>query len=180
MPSKPDIEYITDRLGKSARAVRAEDIVSEITRQLNDKSIPALYRDKILTQRTRQYELRSPAKKLRVEVLHTLLGIELKIGNRRLLCPDLATARYLTVFARIGCEVLAVPYDITQISWIADELESSWHRMMLLIEHFTDGRSERLRNSVRRRLLEQARTEIAELGAGAKFPEFNAKTRHRQ
>jgi hypothetical protein len=51
---------------------------------------------------------------------------------------------------------------------------------MLLVEHFTDGRSERLRNSVRRRLLEQARTEIAELGAGAKFPEFNAKTRHRQ
>jgi hypothetical protein len=180
MQPKPDIEYITDRLGKSARAVRAEDIVSEINRQLVDRSIPAIYRDKILTQRTRQYELRAPAKKLRVEVLHTLLGIELKIGNRRLLCPDLATARYLTVFARVGCEVIAVPYDITQISWIADELESSWHRMMLLVEHFTDGRSERLRSSVRRRLLEQARGEIIELGAGAKFPEFNTKTRYKQ
>ena len=173
MQSKPDIEYITDRLGKSARAVRAEDIAAEITRQLDDKSIPAIYRNQILTQRTRQYELRAPAKKLRVEVLHTLLGIELKIGNRRLLCPDLATARYLAVFARVGCEVIAVPYDITKISWIADELESSWQRMMLLTEHFTDGRSARLRNSV------QARAEITELGAGSKFPEFNTKTRQR-
>ena len=177
MQSKPDIEHIKDRLGKSASAVRAEDIVAEINRQLDHKSIPRIYRDEILTQRTRQYELRAPAKKLRVEVLHTLLGIELKIGNRRLLCPDLATARYLAVFARVGAEVIALPYDITQTSCRADELESSWQRMMLLVEHFTDGRSERLRNSVRRRLLEQARAEIAELGAGSKFPEFNTRTR---
>ena len=53
-----------------------------------------------------------------------MLGIELKVANRRLLCPDLATARYLSVFARLGCDVIAVPYDITQISRIADELES--------------------------------------------------------
>lgn len=180
MQSKSEVEYITDRLGKSARAVRAEDIAAEISRQLDDKSIPAIYRDKILSQRTRQYELRAQAKKLRVEVLHTLLGIELKIGNRRLLCPDLATARYLGVFARVGCELVAVPYDITQISWIADELESSWHRMMLLVDHFTDGRSARLRNSVSRRLLEQARVEISELGAGAKFPEFNQSAGRRR
>lgn len=180
MQSKSGIEYITDRLGKSPRAVRAEDIVTEIARQLDDKSIPAIYRNKILSQRTRQYELRAPAKKLQVEVLHTLLGIELKIGNRRLLCPDLATARYLTVFARLGCELIAVPYDITQISWIADELESSWHRMILLIEHFTDGRNQRLRNSVRRRLFEMARSEIVELGAGAKFPEFTTATSQRK
>ncbi|HWO00178.1 MAG TPA: hypothetical protein VNS63_13020 [Blastocatellia bacterium] len=179
MQSDP-IEYITDRLGKSARAVRAEDIVAEINRQLDEKSIPAIYRNKILTQRTRQYELRTPAKKLRVEVLHTLLGIELKIGNRRLLCPDLATARYLSVFARVGCDLIAVPYDITRISWIADELDSSWHRMMLLMEHFTAGRSERLRNSVRRRFLQQARSEILELGAGSKFPEFNTRTKQRR
>lgn len=180
MQSKPDIENITDRLGKSARAVRAEDLVTEITRQLDDKSIPAIYRDQILTQRTRQYELRAQAKKQRVEVLHTLLGIELKMGNRRLLCPDLATARYLAVFARLGCEVIAVPYDITKISWIADELESSWHRMMLLANHFTDGRTARLRNTLGRRLLDQARADIAALGAGTKFPEFDTTTRQRR
>lgn len=173
------IESIAERVTKSARAVKAEDIAAEITRQLGEQSIAAIYRDRILSQRTRQYELRAPAKNSSVEVLHTLLGIELKIANRRLLCPDLATARYLCVFARLGCDVIAVPYDITQISRLADDLESSWHRTMLLLQHFTVGRSERLRAVVRRRLLEDVRSQISLLGAGAKFPQFNQKTRQR-
>jgi len=151
----------------------------EIERQLGEQSIEAIYRDRILAGRTRQYQLHAPAKSVRVEVLHTLLGIELKVGNRRLLCPDLATARYLAVFARLGCDVIAVPYDISQISRIADELESSWHRMILLADHFTADRSERTRSTVRRRLLESMRERISGLGAGTKFPKFNQKTRQR-
>ena len=173
-------ESITDRISKSARAVKAEDIAAEIMRQIGDQSVANIYRDRILTQRTRQYELRAPAKISTVEVLHTLLGIELKIGNRRLLCPDLATARYLSVFARLGCDRIAVPYDITQISRLADELESSWHRTMLLIDHFTVDRNERLRAVVRRRLRDEERMLIARLGAGSKFPQFNQKTRQRK
>jgi hypothetical protein len=173
------LESITDRLGKSARSVRAEDIAAEIIKQLGDQSVDSIYRDRVLAQRTRQYELRAPAKSTVVEVLHTLLGIELKIGNRRLLCPDLATARYLSVFARLGCEAIALPYDISQISRIADDLESSWHRTMLLVDHFTVGRSERLRATVRKRLLAGAREQIARLGAGSKFPKFNQNTKHR-
>jgi hypothetical protein len=179
-PKKDNIESIAERTAKSARAVKAEDIAAEITKQLGDQSIASLYRDRILSQRTRQYELNAPAKKSSVEILYTLLGIELKINNRRLLCPDLATARYLSVFARLGCGVIAVPYDITQISRLADELESSWHRTMLLVQHFTTGRSEQLRTVVRRRLLEEARSQIARLGAGTKFPQFNQRTRQKR
>lgn len=176
---RQNIESIDVHLSRGIRPVKAEDIAAEVTRQLGSLSIPAIYRDKIRPQRTRQYELRATTKKPPVEVLHTLLGIELKVGNRRLLCPDLATARYLSVFARLGCDLIAVPYDITQISWIADELESSWHRMMLLIDHWTDGRSERLRALVRRRLIGEARAAIDSLGAGSRFPEFNQPRRQR-
>ena len=180
MTTKPaNIESIHGHLSRRVRPVKAEDIAGEVTRQLGDSSLADIYRDKIRTQRTRQYEIGTPAKNSPVQVLHTLLGIELKVGNRRLLCPDLATARYLSVFARLGCDVIAIPYDITQISWIADELESSWHRMMLLIDHLTDGRSERLLAMVRRRLIAEARTAIESLGAGSKFPEFNQATRRR-
>lgn len=175
-----NVESIAERLLKSARTIKAEDIASEILRQLGRSSLSSIYRDRILTERTRQYELRAPAKSGAVEVLHTLLGIELKIANRRLLCPDLATARYLAVFARMGCDIVAVPYDITKISRIADELESSWHRMMLLVDHFTVGRTERLRTSARRRLLESERAQIAALGAGTKIPKFNQNTKQRR
>ena len=174
-----NVESIDDRRPARVRAVRAEDIAAEVTQQLGDFTLSAIYRDKIRPQRTRQYELRAPSKKTSVEVLHTLLGIELKVGNRRLLCPDLATARYLAVFARLGCDSIAIPYDITQISWIADELESSWHRMMLLVEHLTEGRSPRLRAIVSRRLIEDTRVAITSAGAGSKFPEFNQPARKR-
>ncbi|MFL6274834.1 MAG: hypothetical protein ACJ74G_06435 [Blastocatellia bacterium] len=173
------VESITGRAARSARAVKAEDIVAEISRQLKDQSITAIYQSRVLSQRTRQYELKASIKKAEVEVLHTLLGIELKIGNRRLLCPDLATARYLAIFARVGCEVIAVPYDITQISRLADELESSWQRMLLLVEHFAVGRSDRLRATIKRKLIEHTRAEILQLGAGTKFPQFNQKTKQR-
>ena len=180
MKTEPqNIESIDGHLSRRVHPVKAEDIAAEVTQQLGDLSIPAIYRDKIRPTRTRQYELRAQAKKSRVEILHTLLGIELKVGNRRLLCPDLATARYLSVFARLGCDLIAVPYDITQISWIADELESSWHRMMLLVDHLSDGRSDRLRALVRKRLIAEARAAIDSLGAGSRFPEFNqAKRQH--
>jgi hypothetical protein len=178
MKTEPqNLESIEGNLSRHIRAVKAEDIAAEVAQQLGDGSITAIYRDKIRSQRTRQYELRAPAKTSSVEVLHTLLGIELKVGNRRLLCPDLATARYLSVFARLGCNLIAVPYDITQISSIADELESSWHRMMLLIDHLTEGRSERLRAVVRKRLIGEARAAIDSLGAGSRFPEFNQPAR---
>jgi hypothetical protein len=162
-----------------SNAVRAEEIAAEILRQLGKNSIEAIYRDKILAQRTRQYEIGAQTKNSTVEILHTLLGIELKIANRRHLCPDLATARYLAVFARLGCDRVAVPYDISRISRIADELESSWHRLMLLADHLTADRSARLRARVRRRLLDDLREKVGSLGAGARFPRFNQKTRQR-
>src|ERR1044072_4755436 len=170
------VESITDRLPKSARQVKAEDIVAEIERQMGTASIASVYEKKILSQRTRQYELKAGGKLSQVEILHTLLGIELKISNRRLLCPDLATARYLSVFARLGCDLIAVPYDISQISRIADDLESSWHRMLLLIDHLTKERSIRIQSKVRQRLVSGLRTAITGLGAGEKFPQFNQKT----
>jgi hypothetical protein len=175
-----NIESIDRHPSRRIRPVKAEDIAAEVTQQLGSLSIPAIYRDKIRPKRTRQYDLPAPARGTSVEILHTLLGIELKVGNRRLLCPDLATARYLSVFARLGCELIAVPYDITQISCIADELESSWQRMMLLVDHLSDGRSERLRALVRKRLIADARAAIDSLGAGSRFPEFNQLGRQRR
>ena len=157
----------------------AEEYASQVKAELTDTWLPQIYRQRIRTKRTRAYHFEGLTNKTRVEIQHTLLGVELKAGRRRLLCPDLATARYLSVFARAGCEQVAVPYDITKISQLADELESSWHRMLLLVDHCAAGKSETFRTRIGRVLVRRIRVEISELGAGTSVPEFKQTTRQR-
>src|SRR6202790_1822397 len=116
-------------------ATPAIDCADQIKALLNESWLPQIYHERVLKIRTRSYHFGALPRRARVEIQHTLLGVELKVGRRRFLCPDLATARYLSVFARASCPDVAIPYDITQLSRVADELESSWQRMLLLIDH---------------------------------------------
>ena len=164
---------------RRAPKITAQEYAALVKGELRDTWLPHLYRDRILSKRTRSYRFEGLTRKTRVEILHTLLGVELKVGRQRLTCPDLATARYLSVFARAGCEHVAVPYDITKISPLADELESSWHRMFLLVDHHAVSESERLRTRIVRLLVGKIRNEISELGAGTSVPEFKQSTKQR-
>ncbi|MEP6708380.1 MAG: hypothetical protein ABJC05_12715 [Pyrinomonadaceae bacterium] len=163
-----------------AVATSTGQLAEEIKAELRDAWIPTIYRERIQKSRTRSYQLGVPAKNSSAEIQHTLLGVELKLGRRRMLCPDLATARYLAVFARAGCSAVAIPYDITQISHIADELESSWHRMLLMIEKLAANRPAAFRAHLRRRLISQVRDEIVLAGAGTPSPLFNQNTKQRR
>ncbi len=173
----PDIDDVTQ-----SRSGSTEGVVTEIINSLGEAWLPQIYRQHILTLRTRSYNVPAAAKGKGavVEIQHTLLGIELKINRRRVSCPDLATARYLAVFARVGCTAVAVPYDITRISRLADELESAWHRMLLLVDHFAEGRSKVFFNRVRAGIITSARQEIELAGAGTPIPQFNQNTKQRQ
>jgi hypothetical protein len=157
--------------------VKIGDVVERIKAALDLHWIPRIYRDQILTGRTRRYELRVPANQNQVEIGYTLLGIELKIGHRRLLVPDWATARYLSVFARVGVDAVAVPYDITKVSSLADELESAWQRMIMLADHHTQERSARFTALVKSRLIREVREAVAALGAGERYPKFDTNTK---
>ena len=158
----------------------AEDYVQKIKDQLAETWLPRIYRERILKLRTRSYHFENAGAAAHVVIQHTLLGVELKIGRKRLLCPDLATARYLSVFARLGCKDVALPYDITKISQLADELESSWYRMLLLVEQEAKAQSARFKARVRGLLLAKIRAEIEEAGPGTRVPEFKQTTKQRQ
>ncbi|HEU4594498.1 MAG TPA: hypothetical protein VFS10_04950 [Pyrinomonadaceae bacterium] len=163
-----------------AKGVAAPDaLVAEIRNRLGEEWPPRIYRERILTLRTRSHAVPAPKRGAEVEVQHTLLGIELKVGRRRVSCPDLATARYLAVFARAGVGNVAVPYDITKISHLADELESAWQRMLLLADFLTEGRSPSTRTRARSSAARAARGEIEEAGAGTAVPQFNQNTSQR-
>jgi len=174
-PLAPIKEVNKVRTSKS-RERSADDLLQEIEATMGESWLPNIYA-RILKLRTRSYDFPSPARSSAPEIQHTLLGIELKVGRRRMLCPDLATARYLAVFARAGCKAIAIPYDITKISHLADELESSWHRMLLLAGSLTSERKAAFGTRVRTMLIGKVRDGIAAAGAGTRIPEFKQSTK---
>jgi hypothetical protein len=147
--------------------VNAVEYVEKIQAELGEYWLAQVYRTQILKLRTRSYHFDSLKARVPVAIQHTLLGVELKVGRRRLLCPDLATARYLSVFARAGCKDIALPYDITKISQLADQLESSWYRMLLLVDFHAANETVRLRNRIRSLLIGQVRAEVLEATAAS-------------
>lgn len=153
------------------------DISAEIRESLGDNWLPAIYEAKVRSGRTRSHHLDIPAKANRAEIQYTLLGIELKVGKKRFACPDLATARYMRIFARIGCRDFALPYDISEISGIADELELSWQRSLVLIAEQHRGQSTMEAN--RTALTKAMRNEILSCGAGDPMPLFDRETKQR-
>ena len=164
---------------RKATRPTAEDYASQVKAELKEAWLPRIYAERIRKLRTRAYFFEGLAGKSSVEIQHTLLGVELKAGRRRMLCPDLATARYLSVFARAGCKQVAVPYDITKISQLADQLDSSWHRALLLADHLTEGASSALRSRIRRTLINKIRDEVESAGAGPATPTFKESTNQR-
>ena len=163
---------------KRVKKLSPHDSVQEIKSLLGEAWLPYIYRERILRTRTRSYHFGELPRNARVEIQHTLLGVELKISRRRFLCPDLAMARYLSVFARAGCNDVAIPYDITQVSRVADELESAWQHMLLLVEHNLATSAARAR--IRGLLIAKLRAEIAAAGAGTAMPEFKQSTKQRR
>lgn len=158
----------------------ASETIAAIRERLGADWLPALYRDRVRTQRTRAYTLALDSAEMRTEIFYSLLGIELKAGNKRFACPDLGTARYLQVFARIGCESCAVPYDITKIPAIADDLETSWQKSILILDEACHARSASVRGRLRSALIAELRSEIEEIGAGELMPEFRQSTKQRK
>ncbi|HEY0429386.1 MAG TPA: hypothetical protein VGC76_16515 [Pyrinomonadaceae bacterium] len=156
------------------------EIASDIKEKLADEWLPQIYEVKVRSQRTRAHRLEIPKRENRAAIQHTLLGIELKVGNKRFSCPDLSTARYLKIFARLGCREVAVPYDITKISTLADELDSSWHKILLLLEEIAKEKTPQVKGKLRAGLIKEIRDEIDEIGAGSLMPEFKQTTKQRK
>ena len=152
------------------------DVIAEIRDEMADEWLPRIYAGKVRSGRTRSYKVDIARREHEPLIQYTLLGIELKVGRKRFSCPDLATARYLRVFARLGCPQFAIPYDISLISGVADELETSWQRSMLLLEKAAGAAFAPWRT----RLAKTMRSEIDAIGPGAAMPLFDRDTRQRK
>lgn len=155
-------------------------VAEEIAASMGGDWLPTMYEEKVRTLRTRSYEFEVPRRENSAEIQYTLLGIELKVGKHRMACPDLSTARYLRVFARLGCSSVAVPYDVSAIPGLADQLEHSWQKTILHIREKTKGSSQAARARIRSLTVSAIRDEIAKIGAGEKMPLFKTSTKQRK
>ena len=144
--------------------------IDDLKASLGEFWIPDIYA-RVRAGRTRAISMNIPERANSPEILHTLLGVELKIGKMRIACPDLATARYLQVFSRLGVTEVAVPYDISRISSVADDLETGWQRMNLMLADATP----RERNAA----IRAVREVIKGSGPGDLMPAFDTPTRQR-
>jgi hypothetical protein len=145
-------------------------LVHDIKAEIGEDWLPCVYEKRVRSGRTRAHALEVSPRENLATIQYTLLGIELKVGRRRFSCPDLATARYLRVFARIGVRKFAIPYDISQISTIADDLETGWQRALLMLEK---------KNGSRTSLIRAMRDEITAIGPGEPMPLFDRETKQR-
>ncbi len=155
------------------------DEVSKIRLALKTDWIPDIYLNQIRPLRTRSIELEIPERENSTEILETLLGFELKVGRRRIASPNLPTAHYLQIFAQIGCRNVAVPYDITSIPLICNDLERSWGRLTMVLEAQGIGRSPQQFGKLRAAVIRLIRDEIKKAGAGELMPLFNKSTKQR-
>ncbi len=154
--------------------------VAEIRNAIGDSWIPQIYADRVRPLRTRAFEMDIAERESSPEIMDTLLGCELKAGRVRVQCPTRPVARYLAVFARLGCRKVAVPYDITQIPELADEFERAWTVTERQLALAAAGLSPQSAGRLRAALIREMRTEIAKIGSGELMPLFDTSTKQRK
>lgn len=74
-----------------------------------------------------------PGRKCSPQIVESFLGYEILIGRKRLTCPDMATARYLKIFAEIGMKEILVPYDPTKTAELLPGLEKKLDQIKELV-----------------------------------------------
>ena len=89
-------------------------------------------------------------------IINTLLGFELQIRDRRFTCPDMATARFLRIFAKIGVSEVMVPLDPTLTADILPEIEKNWNEFSRICRELESGE----RKALARRLHDRLKAKV--------------------
>ena len=89
--------------------------------------IEAIYRERVLDGRVRFVSL--PGRMCSPRIMDTFLGFEIRAGSRKVVCPDITSARYLVIFTELGLDRVYIPYDPTRTARILPDLEHSFRRV---------------------------------------------------
>ncbi len=103
-------------------------------------------------------------RKCEPRILHTFLGFELKVAQKRITCPDMSTAHYLHIFAELGMPSVRVPYDPTVTTHVLPALEKALKRIkhLLLEENLPEKRRQSKLRGIYKRIRDKLK--LAEEG----------------
>ena len=120
-----------------------------IDSQIRDEveRIRQIYCTDVLQKKNRQVGLLG--RKCSPQVLYTFLGFELKMGRKRVHCPDVTSARYLQIFAEVGMHSARIPYDPSHTALLLPGLEHALNRIKALLLEMDLDRRQHMR-AVRR------------------------------
>ncbi|HSR66912.1 MAG TPA: hypothetical protein VLU25_03130 [Acidobacteriota bacterium] len=104
--------------------------------------IARIYCTQVLPLRTRSVPLLG--RKCRARIFFSFLGYEVKMGRKRVTCPDNVTARYLKIFAELGLKEVEIPYDPTRTAALLPVLERAYEEMNRLLDESELARPKRL------------------------------------
>jgi len=136
-------------------------------------NIAAIYRRKVLTGKTRTIQLlgrKGPAR-----IIRTLLGYEVQGGYKRVLCPDMVTARYLRLFMTLGCRSIKLSYDPTATEALLPDLERAFDRIGQAVGKMFAGAPE-TQAYVLRRVYRHLRQQLKSIETAAPEPRNKSKT----
>ncbi len=119
-----------------------------------------LYCDHVLPGRSRTVRLLG--RKCSARLMRTFLGYELKMGRRRVTCPDITTARYLKIFAELGLKEVEIPYDPTRTAALLPKLQEAFLQLNRSVEQETG--SAKQRQLAQRRLYARVRAALGKCG----------------
>lgn len=88
------------------------------------EGLAQIYCREILPLRTRTVELLG--RKCQARIQYSFLGYEVKMGRKRVTCPDNVTARYVKLFAELGLKQVEIPYDPTRTAALLPRLEKAF------------------------------------------------------
>lgn len=75
-------------------------------------------------------QLKLPGRRYEPQAMLTFLGHEVQAGRKRFTCPDLPTARYISLFLRIGVSRAAIPYNPVQVAAVVGSLEDALEQLL--------------------------------------------------
>lgn len=131
-----------------------------------DKGLLEIYCAQVLPVKTRTIHLLG--RKCTARIIHTLLGFEVQASYKRIHCPDRVTARYLRLFAELGCRIIKLPYDPTVTARVLPDLEASIERLLEVVR--TRFTKRQLRLYVTRELFRLMRAQLQKSTAALAVP----------